>query len=266
MAIVGVSGSSLKVGTLNGVLRADTGLISVSAPGSTYVAPDHIDQEFAVLQNILGFANPIRTRWVLAETLTATVVSGSTLLGYPGCVRITTTAAAGTNGYVFNGVPTTLAPAQIPTAGTNAVWGWTFRFSLPTAPDATTSAIVRHQTTASGMRFGAMGALFANTFCFTDVATFSTDTLVPFDTVIHTVRIYRIANRTYIWMDNIKNIDGSGIAQRGRFVAVTAGGSGGTPAAFALSSGQQFFYIDNGAGASVQSMDCYWSICLTDSV
>ena len=264
MAIVGVSGSSLKVGTLNGILRADSGLVSVSAPGSTYVAPDYIDQEFAVLQGVLGFANPIRTRWVVAEAYSLYSVSGSSIVGFGGSVRLTTGAVAGKICYVVNHA--TVISTQIPTSETNAVWGWTFRFSIPTAPDATTISTVRHNGASAGMLFGAFPAVVANNFCLTDAATFSTDTLVPFDTVVHTVRIYRIANRTYIWMDNIKNIDGSGVAQRGRFVAVTAGGSGGTADAFAAASGQQMFYTTNGAGASVQMLDCYWSICLTDRV
>ena len=199
MAIVGVSGSSLKVGTESGIQKGVAGLGTNAVAGTDFQYPDVCDYEISFLQTQLNIVNPVSTRWKMMEGAGTLVNSaGSSVVGVPGGIQCVSAAAASSYMWVVPNYAVSAAVGSAIPPLTGAVWGMSVRFSTNFANGDAGQAFVGNWTGTSNpsCAFGCYSAVSAANYVFGAGGVW-VNTNFAVDGLIHIGRAWRIGGQTY---------------------------------------------------------------------
>ena len=262
MSIVGVSGNSLRVGDITGILKSTGGVLSSAAPGVDVSDGSDPEQEFAWMQSVVTHTYPMKIRWVMKERIGAANGSaGWTLSGCTGGVTMNTPAAAGAYSLIashYGAFSASNVSPWVITPGTDAVWAVSIRLRLDTitaGDDARINLGFQQESSyydcpSFGYRLGKTAG-DAN-FCFWGADAVWYDTGKVLDHNIHTFRAYRTGGLTYLFMDNCAPANTPGV-----FEALNAGTANLFPARGAWLQGRCDAVL-----AKAQSMSCFHVLAL----
>ena len=199
MAIVGVSGSSLKVGAQSGIQKGVAGLGTNAVAGTDFQYPDVCDYEISFLQTQLNIVNPVSTRWKMMETVGARAVSaGSSTAGVPGGIQCVSAAAASSYSWLVPSYSIVVGVGFAIPPLTGATWGMSVRFSTNFANGDSGQAFVGNWTGLSNPDcvFGCYSPVSTANYIFSAGGVW-VDTKFAMDGLIHIGRAWRIGGQTY---------------------------------------------------------------------